>query len=507
VTSRSFAALALLSTAALLAGCDSVREEEEAAPPPPPAVPARGDLIATPTRTGSYSPSDLLSVLPVSGLGRDLLRLAFTPTCTVEVWQVRYHTVGGRDEATTASAALMVPKGTDVACAGPRPVVVYAHGTNTDREYDIGNLADQDNGEGLVLAAVFASQGYVVVAPNYAGYANSTLGYHPYLNASQQSKDTVDALTASRRAFTTASVTAGTKLYVTGYSQGGYVAMATHRALQAAGTAVTASAPMSGPYALAAFGDALFLGQVSNAAVTNFALLATSYQRSYGNLWSSPGEVFVAKYATGIDGLLPNVSGVGTLEQQGQLPKDALFSSTPPTPELASLTPPTQPSAFARVYARGFAADHLVTNPYRLAYLNDRQANPDGGFPTPTTGLPPSSPGHPLRQALKRNDLRDWTPTAPTLLCGGNGDPTVYWFNTQLMERYWASTPGVPVTVLDVDASSPAGDPYRDVRNGFAAAKAAVQLRGGTEAVLESYHAGLVAPFCLAAVKQFFDAR
>jgi hypothetical protein len=294
---------------------------------------------------------------------------------------------------------------------------------------------------------------------------------------------------------------------VTGYSQGGYVAMATHRALQAAGIAVTASAPMSGPYALAAFGDALFMGQVSNAAVTNFALLATSYQRSYGNLWSTPGEVFVAKYANGIDGLLPNVSGVGTLEQQGQLPKDALFSSTPPAPELASLTPATEPAAFARVYARGFGADHLVTNAYRLAYLNDRQANPDGGFPTPTTGLPAASPAHPLRQALRRNDLRDWTPTAPTLLCGGSGDPTVYWFNTQLMERYWAGTPGAPVTVLDVDASSPSGDPYRDVRNGFAAAKAAVQLRGGTEAVLESYHAGLVAPFCLAAVKQFFDAR
>lgn len=504
---RTTCLVALLAVGALLAGCDGVRDDDPPATPPPPPPPARGDLVGTPTRTASYSPSDLLSVLPVNPLGRDLLRLAFTPTCTVEVWQVRYHTVGGRDEMTTASAALMVPKGTDAACTGARPLVVYAHGTNADREYDVGNLADQDNGEGLVLAAVFASRGYVVVAPNYAGYATSTLGYHPYLNASQQSKDTVDALTASRRAFETASVSANSKLFVTGYSQGGYVAMATHRALQAAGTAVTASAPMSGPYALAAFGDALFLGQVSGSAVTNFTLLATSYQRSYGNLWSTPGEVFVAKYANGIDGLLPNASGIGTLEQQGLLPKDALFSSTPPTPDLASLTPPTQPAVFARVYARGFGADHLLTNSYRLAYLNDRQANPDGGFPTPTNGLPPANPAHPLRQALKRNDLRDWTPTAPVLLCGGNGDPTVYWFNTQLMQRYWSGTAGTPVTVLDVDASSPAGDPYRDVRNGFAVAKAAVLLRGGNDAVLEAYHAGLVPPFCLAAVKQFFDGK
>ena len=31
------------------------------------------------------------------------------------------------------------------------------------------------------MAAVFAAQGYIVVAPNYAGYDGSTLDYHPYL--------------------------------------------------------------------------------------------------------------------------------------------------------------------------------------------------------------------------------------------------------------------------------------------------------------------------------------
>ena len=37
--------------------------------------------------------------------------------------------------------------------------------------------------------------------------------------------------------------------------------MATHRAMQAAGMTVTASAPMSGPYALSAFVDAVFRGR------------------------------------------------------------------------------------------------------------------------------------------------------------------------------------------------------------------------------------------------------
>ena len=114
----------------------------------------------------------------------------------------------------------------------------------------MANIGDGANTEGVMLAALFASRGYIVVAPNYVGYGTSTLGYHPYLNADQQSKDMIDALAAARSALPVASessTTASAKLFITGYSQGGYVAMATHRAMQAAGVAVTAAATLSGP--------------------------------------------------------------------------------------------------------------------------------------------------------------------------------------------------------------------------------------------------------------------
>src|SRR6185503_21097444 len=132
------------------------------------------------------------------------------------------------------------------------------------------DLTRTDNSEGLSIAAVFAATGYIVVAPNYAGYDSSSLGYHPYLNADQQSKDVIDALAAARSALPVSSaptVMDSGKLLITGYSQGGFVAMAMHKAMQAAGMTVTASAPMSGPYALEAFGDAIFRGNVSESAV------------------------------------------------------------------------------------------------------------------------------------------------------------------------------------------------------------------------------------------------
>src|SRR5256885_13279117 len=43
--------------------------------------------------------------------GRELIKLAFSPTCSVDTYHLEYNTVGGRGEATTASAALMIPTG------------------------------------------------------------------------------------------------------------------------------------------------------------------------------------------------------------------------------------------------------------------------------------------------------------------------------------------------------------------------------------------------------------
>jgi hypothetical protein len=82
----------------------------------------------------------------------------------------------------------------------------------------------------------------------------------------------------------------------------------------------------------------------------------------------------------------------------------------------------------------------------------------------------------------------------------------VFYLNTQLMQGYWAkNAPGSSVTVLDIDSGVSSGEPYADEKIAFAAAKGELQLSGGSSAVLRSYHAGLVPPFCLAAVKSFFD--
>jgi len=485
------------------------------------AAAQRGQLINS-SQVATYTPAQLLTLLGVDAIGQLLLTLNYSPGCSVSVYHIEYGTVGGQSEATTASAAVMVPAGSGSSCQGARPIVEYAHGTSPDKTYNIAELSGNGgSSEGLLLAAVFASQGYTVVAPNYAGYDTSTLTYHPYLVAEQQSDDMIDALAAARSALSSfnAGVTDSGKLYVTGYSQGGHVAMATVRAMQAAGEAVAASAPMSGPYALAALGDAIFMGQPNGSATLNMAMLANSYQNSYGNLYVQASDMFASPYDSSLPGLLPSATAISQIYSQNLLPKNALFSSTPPASgaQYAAMTPATTPANLAVVFAQGFAASgYLVSNSYRLSYLQDEQASPDGGFPTITTGVTAASPANGLRQDTAKNDLRDWGPTSPMLLCGGDRDPVVYFFDTTLMQNYWtAHPPAAAVTVLDVDSAPTANDPYADEKNGFAAAATVVEAAavaggatdGGAVALLEDYHTPLVPAFCLWAAKTFFDGH
>ncbi|MBS0613339.1 MAG: prolyl oligopeptidase family serine peptidase [Proteobacteria bacterium] len=478
-------------------------------------------IVNPPLRIASVDAATFAAQLGASTSGAQLLQLAGTPTCGVDFYYIKYRTKGGANERTTASGAMMVPTGSASACSGGRPIVLYAHGTATDKNYNIADITNTANTEGALVAAVFAAQGYIVVAPNYAGYDDSTLSYHPYLNAQQQSGEMLDALAAARAALPntfSSATTDGGKLFVTGYSQGGYVAMATVRALQAAGKSATASAPMSGPYALEAFTDAIFYGKVDLGATVFSPLLAESYQKAYGNIYSAPSDLFSATYATGIDTLLPSTESLEAIFSENKLPLTQLFDSTTPVTGNAALDAalavPNDP-----LFSLGFGDPYLVNNDYRLSYVLDAVADPDGAVPTPSAGVPlAAEPQQPLRHAVWTNDLRNgnWAPASPTLMCGGAQDPTVFFsVNTGTMQAFWSTLPAGLLTVLDVHGT-PAG-PFAQLQGAFQQSQAQelafLQTAAGgsltqaqAEAVLvQNYHTA-VAPFCTVAARGFFAA-
>ena len=530
---RNLLSLGIALLAAALAACSDGTGGSTAGP----SGTGRGALLFNPPlRIATLTAADFTAQLNAQGpTGQQLLALVTAGTgttslpCGVDFHYIQYVTVDGGNpqQPTTASGALMVPTGAPGLCSGPRPILLYSHATQFNRAANMADVTNPNNTEGVLVAAMFAAFGYIVVAPNYAGYDSSPLQYHPFLNADQQSKEMIDALAAARMAIgniPAAGTTDNGKLFISGYSQGGHVAMATMRAMQAAAITYTAAAPMSGPYALEALFDAVFAGQVNLGSTVFSPMVSTSYQRAYGNLYLTPTDatnIYALPYAATIDAILPSNTPLSTLIQQGSLPQTALFSSTPPStggvnPALDAFfvanTPPTTPPAQAPLFALGFAATGFLTiNSWRLGYVADAAANPDGAVPTPTAGVPRAAtpPTNPARLDVYTNDLRTaWAPNKPTLLCGGNADPTVYFsVNTLTMQAFWAALPPGAITVLDVD-SAPTGpsDPFAAAKVGFAQAKAAVAAGpGGPQAVVQEYHGTLVPPFCAAAARGFFS--
>ncbi|MFR0714689.1 lipase family protein [Enterobacterales bacterium BD_CKDN230030183-1A_HGKHYDSX7] len=321
-----------------------------------------------------------------------------TPRCDVRLVEVVYATVGVHQEPAKASQMLLLPEGAD--CQGPAPLLGWARGTETRRDSAQAELLLANGNSPLM--SFFASQGYIVSATDYLGLGKSDYPFHPYLHSDSEASAVIDALRAARRAGASLGARFSGKVMLAGYSQGGHAAMAAQRAIErddAREFDLVASAPMSGPYALQqTFLDAWPSGSASGSnalAPYLFAYATVSMEKVYGNLYQRPQELFQQPYASAVESLMPGSEGIFELVGQNRLPMDKL----------------RQP-----------------------AFTHDFMANAD----------------NPLRLALARNDLLDWKPRTPTVLCGARRDTVVEFKNAQIASRAFARQ-GVKVPVIDVD--------------------------------------------------------
>jgi len=495
--------------AATSAGCGGGASPAPAPAPTPVVVDnsgLRGSLIRNPPdRVLSLSAAQVATQAALFGdYGQRLNALAGAARCGVDVRHFEYATVGAASETTTASGALMVPTGSDPACAGPRPILLYAHGSSQVRATNMADLTPAAP-YGLVsmeLAALYAAQGWIVVAPNYAGYDRSTLTYHPHHIADQEAKDMMDALAAARKALPGLPQPAAdnAQLFLTGHSEGGYVTMATVRAMQQAGIVVTAAAPSSGAYAesinwestLVTPGALDDLSAISADAILKFAMQFTAWQKADGDLYQSPAELYPAGYAATMETIGPSDTPAATLVAQGRLPGHLLANDEP---GYAALTPYQQ--AFY-----GTPDESLIKTSFLQAVIADEAAHP---CPFMSTTEPLAcTRANPVRDAWFRNDLRTFTPTLPLLMCGGHDDPEVWFENSVLTSAYFDSH-GVAanrVTVLDVDSPAAANDPYAPAKATFVQVRQAIAATGADTRAY--YHGDIVAAACQVAARDFF---
>ena len=331
----------------------------------------RGLLVEAPTVLTTLSISQINAATSSSGLQA----LSGTAKCDVKVVALNYYTVGVSGEQANASGVLLVPAGS---CTGAAALVGYAKGTDVQKPRTLANPADSET---FLLAAMYAAQGYAVVATDYLGFAKSTYDYHPYLHADSEASSVIDSIRAARNAAYAVGANLSGKVMLTGYSQGGHASMAAHRAAErdnAGEINVVAGAHLAGPYNLSAS------TKIPNAiAGVQFFVpyMVTAYQKVYNNIYSSPSVVFKAPYASYIETLLPNPTlTYTTLITSGKLPGG--MGETP-----------------------NQARDAL----FQTSFTTDVQTNNNS----------------PFFLAAKKNDLLGWSPKSKLLLCGGSGDPTV----------------------------------------------------------------------------------
>jgi pimeloyl-ACP methyl ester carboxylesterase len=157
----------------------------------------------------------------------------------------------------------------------------YQHGTVYGKE-QVPSFPEQSPETQLALAQ-FAGQGYIVIGADYFGMGSSREPEGYMVKASHQ-QASYDMLMASRAVLAHMKLSA-TRLFLGGWSQGGFVTMALLEKLEAAGVpvaaAATASAPVDAFVALSGFLDFPRKNDATWVS-TLFILTAFAFENYYG---------------------------------------------------------------------------------------------------------------------------------------------------------------------------------------------------------------------------------
>ncbi len=164
------------------------------------------------------------------------------------------------------------------------PMVSYQHGTVYEKT-QVPSFPNQSPETQLMLAQ-FAGQGYIVIGADYFGMGSSKEPEGYMVKASHQ-QASYDMLLASRAVLADLKLSSS-KLFVSGWSQGGFVAMAFLEKLESVGekvdAAATASAPVDVSVALNGF---LSFPRKIDADWVNSLFILSSF--SFENYYGVPG--------------------------------------------------------------------------------------------------------------------------------------------------------------------------------------------------------------------------
>lgn len=297
-----------------------------------------------------------------------ILPALIPPRYGAVAYVVTYRTISHDGSPTLASGMVVLP---DAAPGLSFPIVSYQHGTVLDK---VG-VASHGNGE-RILGLILASDGYICSMPDYLGLGYG-LGFHPYVHGMSEASASIDMLRASRDHAESNSVEWNKQLFLLGYSQGGHATMATHKVLQINHSdefSVTGSAPMAGPYDVSGVQEGVITGYDPYPTPGYLPFIIYSYDMVYDIIDAPPYTMFKPPYDSIINANMDQSRDIGYLN-----------TILPAVPR------------------------EMVLDSVMAAYESDEN--------------------HPLKLALRDNNLLSWNPQAHVRMCYCKGDDQVNYMN------------------------------------------------------------------------------
>jgi len=287
----------------------------------------------------------------------------------VDIYEIVYMAPWVDGTMIRASGLYFVPK----AKPGEKlPVAVYHHGTQLERQRESFDRSAQQG-----ISFGLAADGYITLMPDYYGIGEGDK-VHLYQHAWSEAMSTIYMLYAIEELNEIINVEHQPDLYLTGYSQGGHATMAAHKYIQELNDPrykVVASSPMSGAYDMSGVQAEVMFKPYTQPFYLPYLLV--SYQHAYQAWDGDIYEVFRSPYDTIIPKYLEGTRTYGEFNKVlPEIPSEML-----------------QPDLVA-----AFRANEEI----------------------------------PMISKIKENNLYEWVPEAPVLLCHCRGDEQVYYKNSEV---------------------------------------------------------------------------
>lgn len=259
----------------------------------------RGKIIET-EFLANYS---LEYLQAITGLAGD--NIAFTPLYAMNVYKVVYYTPDPKGNIVVASGAIFIPEKD-----GPIPLLSAQHGTQSKRTF-VASVDPSFSIDGLLGASL----GYYVVVADYLGLGDSEI-IHPYHHAKSSATCIVDIIRAAKTFATENEIELNDQLFLAGYSEGGYVTLATQRELETYHRNefnITAVSAMAGAYDLMLSEANIILSTEYNMP-GYLAFIITAHNSIYE--WNRLGEIFQEPYTSRLPSLFDGTNTIREINSQ-----------------------------------------------------------------------------------------------------------------------------------------------------------------------------------------------